>query len=171
MSRKKTLDRITYLVSILVALPVFGLIGCGIFGLACWIKAERMKAARERLNAARETAKPEQDFVQTSWCSFYGAINLKSWVADPAVEDLARKFLQLDYKAGEKVHDKVMFPFAVKFVAADGDARILFFNTGHCSFDRKKQYPHHLSGEEIEKFYCTVGARKRTDPEKKGTDR
>ena len=33
MNRKKTLDRITYFVNILVALPVFGLIGCGVFGL------------------------------------------------------------------------------------------------------------------------------------------
>ena len=34
MNRKKILDWITYLVNILVALPVFGLIGCGVFGLA-----------------------------------------------------------------------------------------------------------------------------------------
>lgn len=235
MDRKKTLDRITYLVNILIALPVFGLIGCGVFGLvyaiafpcrnppewAAWffpialdllltglwgwyqyrliflqtprpphetrrtlvilavcvaiafalIFGLAYRIRTERMKEARETAKAERDLAHTSWRSFYGAVGLKSWVADPAVEYLARKFLQLDFKAGERVHDKVMFPFAVKFVAADGDARILFFNTGHCSFDRKTQYPHHLSGEEIERFYCTVGAQKRTEPAKKEIER
>ena len=44
-----------------------------------------------------------------------------------------------------------------RFVSSDRRECILFFNTEHGSFDKKRVFVHRLTGEDMENFYLAVG--------------
>ena len=101
---------------------------------------------------------PEEltSFFDTEWSSFYGRMLTNSWVVSPAVDDVAKKILQCRPSYYKLRNKSEMYPYSIRFVSADGNEKIVFFNFRHFSLDMEKIFPHNITGEEQEKFYWDV---------------
>lgn len=95
-------------------------------------------------------------FFDADWQSFYGTKDSKKWISHPTVDKVAKKLLLLKHASYIEPARKEMFPFSIRFVSSDGRECILFFNTEHCSFDKKSVFTHYLTGEDMENFYLVV---------------
>jgi hypothetical protein len=98
----------------------------------------------------------EKIFYNIKWVSFYGRINSKHWVHHNIVNNVAKKFLQLNTISPVKIEKKVMFPFSILFVSSKGNESIIWFNTKYFSFDKKRIFLHNLAGDDVEAFYRIV---------------
>ena len=95
-------------------------------------------------------------FFDTEWCSFYGRMHANPWVASSAIDNVAKKILQCRPSYYTIRKGTEMYPYSIRFVSADGDEKIVFFNFRHFSFDMEKVFPHNITGDEQDKFYCDV---------------
>lgn len=95
-------------------------------------------------------------FFCTKWVRFYGRKDSKPWISHSAVNNVAKKILQLDYLPSAKAQKKEMFPFSILFISSDGNENVVWLNTKYFSFDKKRFFLHNLTGDEMEAFYRAV---------------
>ena len=109
------------------------------------------------ISAMTHSSTEENAFFDTDWRLFYGTKDSKEWISHPAVDKVAKKLLLLKHVSYAETARKEMFPFSIRFVSSDRRECILFFNTEHGSFDKKRVFVHRLTGEDMENFYLAVG--------------
>ena len=98
----------------------------------------------------------EESFFSTKWVRFYGRKDSKQWISHSAVNNVAKKILQLNHLTPAKTQKKEMFPFSILFISSDGNENVVWLNTKYFSFDKKKLFLHNLTGDEMEAFYRAV---------------
>ena len=81
-------------------------------------------------------------FFDKEWCSFYGRMHANPWVVSSAVDDVAKKILQCRPSYYKLRNKNEMYPYSIRFVSADGNEKIVFFNFRHFSLDMEKVFPH-----------------------------
>lgn len=113
---------------------------------------------KRRSDSRKYSLSPEEldPFFDKEWCSFYGRMLTYSWVASPTVDKVAKKILQCRPSFYSIRKENEMYPYSIRFVSATGDEKIVFFNFRHFSFDMEKVFPHNITGDEQDKFYCDV---------------
>ena len=97
-----------------------------------------------------------ESFFCTNWVRFYGRKDSKRWISHSAVNNVAKKILQLNHLPSAKTQKKEMFPFSILFISSDGNENVVWLNTKYFSFDKKKFFLHKLTGDEMEAFYLAV---------------
>ena len=125
--------------------------------LFCGITVESA-GGRSPADDQKHFLSPEEldPFFDKEWCSFYGRMLTYSWVASPTVDKVAKKILQCRPSFYSIRKENEMYPYSIRFVSADGNEKIVFFNFRHFSLDMEKIFPHNITGEEQEKFYWDV---------------
>ena len=120
-----------------------------------------------------------ETFFETEWIAFQGRMNGRQWKSHPAVDHVARKILQAGYTPCKETplserfrysvgwgqwglvlwtfpEKKEILPFEIRFVAANGSEKNVFFNMYYYSLDKKTFFLHNLTGDDGEMFLVNV---------------